>query len=335
MEENAGKDDESLSGMTNDDRIETMDALDTIYISIQADNTNADVIHCKLFHVDDSINLNVDESTMPSDLILQSMDINAKSTSYDGAVGASAKDQPKVNSNFRHLVADPVFDGVNISIPRKDVKKVSTWSSFALCLNEVNSEDDLMDVVTIGITSLTGNDFAKETIHVEYEWRPPRCDICKIFGHVRDHCPKKVVNHPIVATSNVFTPTVEKTNDGFQTMGKKKKKKDKSKPTNGEEYHVVFDMVSDLNALPTLVVPFFAKQVATEPNSIVLNENSNEFVQEDAVDFDGNVFYTAPPTIVFKDVESSSTYQDPSNMNELNALMFGNLSNVLLAETLS
>ncbi|GKB19293.1 hypothetical protein Tco_0853216, partial [Tanacetum coccineum] len=33
--------------------------------------------------------------------------------------------------------------------------------------------------------------------------------------------------------SNVVTPTVEKTNDDFQTMGKKKKRKDKSKSTNG------------------------------------------------------------------------------------------------------
>ncbi|GJZ67175.1 hypothetical protein Tco_0630415 [Tanacetum coccineum] len=58
-----------------------------------------------------------------------------------------------------------------------------------------------------------------------HEWRLPRCDKCKIFGHVRDHCPKKVVSHPIVATSNVVTLIVEKTNDGFQTVGKKKKKK--------------------------------------------------------------------------------------------------------------
>ncbi|GJW04131.1 zinc knuckle CX2CX4HX4C containing protein [Tanacetum coccineum] len=53
-------------------------------------------------------------------------DINTKSTSYAGVAGTSAKDQPKVNSNFRPLVADTVFDGVNISIPRKVVEKVST-----------------------------------------------------------------------------------------------------------------------------------------------------------------------------------------------------------------
>ncbi|GKF97870.1 zinc knuckle CX2CX4HX4C containing protein, partial [Tanacetum coccineum] len=49
-------------------------------------------------------------------------------------------------------------------------------SSFAQCLIEVNSEADLVDVVTIGIPSLSEDDFTKETIRVEYEWRPPRCD---------------------------------------------------------------------------------------------------------------------------------------------------------------
>ncbi|GJY19637.1 hypothetical protein Tco_0391128 [Tanacetum coccineum] len=72
--------------------------------------------------------------------------------------------------------------------------------------------------------------------HVEYEWKPPRCDLCKIFGHDHDHCPKKVVTPPIVVTSNVVTPNIEKTNDGFQTVGKKKKKKGKSKSNNGGQF---------------------------------------------------------------------------------------------------
>ncbi|GJW86650.1 zinc knuckle CX2CX4HX4C containing protein [Tanacetum coccineum] len=109
-------------------------------------------------------------------------------------------------------------------------------SSFARCLIKVNPEDDLMDVVTMGIHSLTGDDFTKETIRDEYEWRPPRCDKCKIFGHVHDHCPKKVVSPPIVTTSNVAAPTVKKSNDGFQTMGKNEKRKGKSKSTNGGEF---------------------------------------------------------------------------------------------------
>ncbi|GKB26389.1 zinc knuckle CX2CX4HX4C containing protein, partial [Tanacetum coccineum] len=96
-------------------------------------------------------------------------------------------------------------------------------SSFARCIIKVNSEVDLVDVVTTGILSLTRDGFTKETIRVEYEWRPPTCDICKIFGHVHDQCPKKVVSPPIVTTSNVATLTVEKKNEGFQMVGKKKK----------------------------------------------------------------------------------------------------------------
>ncbi|GKC24432.1 hypothetical protein Tco_1026582, partial [Tanacetum coccineum] len=82
-------------------------------------------------------------------------------------------------------------------------------SSFARCLIEVNLKDDLVDVVTIGIPSISRDGFIKETIRVDL---------------------------PIVTTSNVITPTVEKTNDGFQTVGKKKKRKGKFKSTNGGQF---------------------------------------------------------------------------------------------------
>nr|GEW36305.1 hypothetical protein [Tanacetum cinerariifolium] len=39
------------------------------------------------------------------------------------------------------------------------------------------------------------------------------------------------------------------------------------------------------------IVSLSAKPVATEPNTLVLNENANELVQEDVAKLDGNVFY--------------------------------------------
>ncbi|GKC54975.1 retrovirus-related pol polyprotein from transposon TNT 1-94 [Tanacetum coccineum] len=62
------------------------------------------------------------------------------------------------------------------------------------------------------------------------------------------------------------------------------------------------------------IVSSSAEQVSTEPNSPILNENVDEFIQEDVADFDGNVFYNAPPTPVFEEAESSLTYQYPSIM---------------------
>ncbi|GJV94626.1 hypothetical protein Tco_1546203 [Tanacetum coccineum] len=183
-------------------------------------------------HLPDSYVIRQDQA-LPSDPIVLYVDITTKFTSYVGVAGASTKEQPNFSSNFHPLVADPVFNCVNISIPRKVVEKdgisliatfirkpimldsytssmcMDSWgrSSFAQCLIEVNSKADLVDVVTIGIPSLTGDEFTTETIRVEYKWRPPRCDECKVFGHIHDHCPKKV-----------------------------KKRKGKSKSTNGDKF---------------------------------------------------------------------------------------------------
>ncbi|GKE38894.1 zinc knuckle CX2CX4HX4C containing protein, partial [Tanacetum coccineum] len=82
----------------------------------------------------------------------------------------------------------------------------------------------------MGVPLIEGSVFTIETVNIEYEWKSPRCDLCKIFGHVQDHCPKKVSIPP-----SVDTHIVEKTNDGFQTVGKKKKKS-KSKSTNGGQF---------------------------------------------------------------------------------------------------
>nr|GEX13458.1 hypothetical protein [Tanacetum cinerariifolium] len=303
----AGKHEELLSRMTNDDRMETLDALGSICYSIQANRNNPYVIPSKVSHVDDSVNLNVGVSTIPSDPIVQFVDINTKSTSHAGATGASAKDQPDVNSNFHtlwliqylmvltslfllnlskrniwakhelkrimmnskgffffkfdsraglegvkfHDVPIQVFEEDGISLIATFIGKpvmldsytssicTESWgrSSFARYLIEVNSKVDLVDVVTIGIPYLSGDGFTKETICVEYEWRPPICDICKIFGHVHDYCLKRVVSPSIVTTSNVVTPAVEKTNEGFQMVGKKKKRKGKSISTNGGQFN--------------------------------------------------------------------------------------------------
>ncbi|GKC22950.1 zinc knuckle CX2CX4HX4C containing protein [Tanacetum coccineum] len=176
----AGKHDELLSELTNEDRMETLEALGSICNSIKVDRNNADVIPCKVSYADDSINLNVDESTIPS---------------------GSAKDQPNINSNFRTLVADPVFDGVNISIPRKVVEKrlVLEGGPWLIRKSPIILKKWSMD------TRLLKEELTRIPIWV------------------------KLHDVPI----QVFE---EMTNDGFQTVGKKKKRKGKSKSTNGGQF---------------------------------------------------------------------------------------------------
>jgi hypothetical protein len=57
--------------------------------------------------------------------IVQAVDINTNGTSSVGATGLRDA-QPIIDTSFRPPVAEPVFEGVNISIPRKVVEKVST-----------------------------------------------------------------------------------------------------------------------------------------------------------------------------------------------------------------
>nr|GEX48441.1 retrovirus-related Pol polyprotein from transposon TNT 1-94 [Tanacetum cinerariifolium] len=64
------------------------------------------------------------------------------------------------------------------------------------------------------------------------------------------------------------------------------------------------------------IISSSADEDANKPNSLVLNENVDELVQEDAAEFNGNVFYNAPQTFMFEEAGSSSTFQDPSNMDE-------------------
>ncbi|GJV92489.1 hypothetical protein Tco_1540302 [Tanacetum coccineum] len=207
----AGEHNKLLSRMTNDKRMAFMDALGAICDSIQAENS----IHSK---------------STPSDPIMQSVDINTKATSYARATGASAKGQPKVNSNFRPLVADPVSDGVNIAIPRKVFKKEQLGETWA-----EKDYDERQSLIATFIGKPVMLDSYTSSICNDSWGRSSfaRCDLCKIFGHVHDHCPKKVASPHIVTTFNVVTPIVKKTNNGFQTVGKKKKRKGKSKSTNG------------------------------------------------------------------------------------------------------
>ncbi|GJT98144.1 zinc knuckle CX2CX4HX4C containing protein [Tanacetum coccineum] len=99
-----GKYEEFLSQLTEERRDEVMEAIFDYWMPFQG----------------------MSSKVSPNDPIIKSLDIITKPTSYAGAAGENAKDQPKVNLNFRPLVADHVFNGLNISIPRKVVENVST-----------------------------------------------------------------------------------------------------------------------------------------------------------------------------------------------------------------
>ncbi|GKC42509.1 zinc knuckle CX2CX4HX4C containing protein [Tanacetum coccineum] len=127
---------------------------------------------------------------------------------------------------------------MNTSLLKEELNRVPIWvkfhnvslegrSSFARCLIKVSSDEPLKDSFTIGIHVLHGLGFTKEYNTVEYEWKPLRCDMCKIFGHCSNmsSCPKRVVSAPAVVTN---TSGVNNNNDGFQQVVNKKRNNKKS-----------------------------------------------------------------------------------------------------------
>nr|GEV88808.1 hypothetical protein [Tanacetum cinerariifolium] len=65
---------------------------------------------------------------------------------------------------------------------------INPWgqSSYARALIEITSDWAFVESLVV------------ETIDVEYEWKPPHCGVCKVFGHSPNSCPKR----PMVDTNN-------------------------------------------------------------------------------------------------------------------------------------
>ncbi|GJX63864.1 ribonuclease H-like domain, reverse transcriptase, RNA-dependent DNA polymerase [Tanacetum coccineum] len=84
-------------------------------------------------------------------------------------------------------------------------------SSYARAMIEVHANVELKESILVAVPKLEGNGYTCETVTGEYEWKPPRCSTCKIFGHMLDQCPHTVKEiMPI--------KKVEREMDGFQLV---------------------------------------------------------------------------------------------------------------------
>ncbi|GKA90474.1 trichome birefringence-like protein 3 [Tanacetum coccineum] len=87
---------------------------------------------------------------------------------------------------------------------------------FARALIEVSADKALKQEVVMAIPEEDSMGHTKETIRLEYEWKPPICKDCHVFGHSNEQCPKRV-KEPVIETTNVDK-------EGFTSVSKKKKK---------------------------------------------------------------------------------------------------------------
>ncbi|GJX02179.1 retrovirus-related pol polyprotein from transposon TNT 1-94 [Tanacetum coccineum] len=112
-----------------------------------------------------------------------------------------------------------------MSLKKGEVTSVPSRISFARALIEVSSESELKSKVTMAIPNEEGDGYTKEVIRVEYEWKPPHCGDCKIFGHDLLQCPKHVEETVFNDPSKVGTSTSTDTSSDGRTKVTRKKNK--------------------------------------------------------------------------------------------------------------
>ncbi|GKD60621.1 retrotransposon protein, putative, ty1-copia subclass [Tanacetum coccineum] len=71
---------------------------------------------------------------------------------------------------------------------------LQSWgrSSYARVMTELRADVELKDNIVVTMPKIMGEGYYKCTVRVKYEWKPPRCSCCKVFGHTQEECPKNI-----------------------------------------------------------------------------------------------------------------------------------------------
>ncbi|GKE65790.1 hypothetical protein Tco_1519951, partial [Tanacetum coccineum] len=95
---------------------------------------------------------------------------------------------------------------------------ISGPTSYVREVIDLRVDEELKDSIMMAMLKLIGEGFNMCTVCVNYEWKPPRCSSCKVFGHVLNECLKKIIldvvknlNNPRQATRGVLVvPKIDK-----------------------------------------------------------------------------------------------------------------------------
>lgn len=91
---------------------------------------------------------------------------------------------------------------------------------------KINASNDFRKDLVLAVPKLVGEGYTKETIRIEYEWEPPRCGTCLLYGHLNDDCPKFAPKRVVNWMGNkgkgpILGATKEVSNDEFTIVKRK------------------------------------------------------------------------------------------------------------------
>ncbi|GJW86568.1 retrovirus-related pol polyprotein from transposon TNT 1-94 [Tanacetum coccineum] len=125
---------------------------------------------------------------------------------------------------------------------------------------------------------------------------------------------------------NLFRPLYE---EYYETRSPEVSDNSTTNTIDNEDTPSLSSIIVEDNEAPQ-IVSSSEEPVANEPTTLVSNDNVDELVQEDVAELDGNTFYNPFHTPVLEDAESSSTFQDPSNIHEMSTMEPKNLKEAML-----
>ncbi|GKD69433.1 retrotransposon protein, putative, ty1-copia subclass [Tanacetum coccineum] len=88
---------------------------------------------------------------------------------------------------------------LDVNLLKEDVSTIPVWvklhgvpvTAFSEDgLSAITTKLELKDNIVVAIIKITKEGHYTCNIHVEYEWKPPRCASCKVFGYNHEECSK-------------------------------------------------------------------------------------------------------------------------------------------------
>ncbi|GKD32978.1 zinc finger, CCHC-type containing protein [Tanacetum coccineum] len=71
---------------------------------------------------------------------------------------------------------------------------MQSWgrSSYARVMIKLRADVELKDNIIVAMPKITREGHYTCNVRVEYEWKPPMCSSCKVFGLIHEECPKNI-----------------------------------------------------------------------------------------------------------------------------------------------
>ncbi|GJV07284.1 retrotransposon protein, putative, ty1-copia subclass [Tanacetum coccineum] len=191
-------------------------------------------------------------------------------------------------------------------------------SSYSRVMIELRADVELKDNIVVAMPKITREGHYTCNVRVEYEWKPPRCSSCKVFGHIHEECPKnigagekKTLKKPSQTSRGVpfgqkmmFKPQKEyrpvlKKYAASSSGNKKKGVEPTIKVSNSNPFDVLNSVDNDVDSGTTLIIEKIGKfkdflssgqaiLVDKDDNPLKKVEFSGEYESEDEVASDDN-----------------------------------------------